>query len=141
VHKLIYQQDEWDCGPTSLVNALALRGRATEWSSAVRWVGATSEKGTSAAGMMRALDWLRIGYTQFSSADKRRSWRRLTRTNRPVILPVDLDEHWVILVSGVGHRVVVWDPNPTVGLMVYGCAEFCRRWLSPTKKFYGIFLT
>ena len=149
--KLLLQKEPWDCGPTCLLNALALRGRSIDWESAVRWTKATPEKGTSAAKLKMALKWLRVPYTEYLSDDIRRSWTRLTRTNRPAFLCVDKNVHWVLLVGGVGRRIIVWDPDPLGGngMCVYGRAEFLQRWVdmdAPKRhstergRVYGIYL-
>lgn len=133
---LILQPNRWVCGPTSLVNLMALRGRAIGLEASIRWTGATPEKGTPAAALKRALDWLKVPCVEYSSPGLRRSWGRLTRSSRPGLLSVDKDEHWVLLMSGVGRRILVWDP--LVGLCVYGRAEFMSRWVSPVGRFYGL---
>lgn len=135
---LLKQKYGWDCGPTCLINALCLRGRIVEWDDAVRWLKATEANGTSAAALKRVLGWLRVPYKEYSSPGLKRSWSKLTHMTLPAILPVDLDDHWILVVSGVGRRIVVFDPE--VGLGVYGRKEFMSRWVNCFGKFYGIFL-
>jgi ABC-type bacteriocin/lantibiotic exporter with double-glycine peptidase domain len=141
MRRLQAQAFDWDCGPTSLLNALILRGLHINPKDAVRWTKASETKGTSAANLMRTLKWLKVPFVQYSSVDARRSWRRLAKTNSPAILCVDSDEHWILLVSGVKRRIVVWDPDVGGGMMVYGRSEFMRRWVNETThRAYGIFI-
>ena len=53
----------------------------------------------------------------------------------PAVLCFDNDEHWVLLVAGLGRRVLVFDPEK--GLGIYARRDFMARWVTDGRV-YGI---
>lgn len=129
------QKTTYDCGPTALHGALKIYGRKARYADLLRWAGTTPEKGTSAAGLKRALDRIKIAYTEYSSRSRKSSWNWARRQQGPSVLCFDNDEHWVLLVAGLGRRVLIFDPE--VGLVIYSRRDFLSRWVTDGRV-YGI---
>lgn len=129
------QKTQYDCGPTALHGALKLYGRKTRLKDLLRWAGTTPERGTSAAGLKRALDRIGIPYREYQSRSRKLSWDWARRQLLPAVLCFDNDEHWVLLVAGLGRRVLIFDPE--VGLRIYARRDFLARWVT-NGRVYGI---
>lgn len=131
------QRSHYDCGPTALHGALKLCGRKAKYDDLVRWAGSTEEKGTPAVGIKRALEKLKVPFTEYRSSNRMKAWRWARLQTQPAILCFDNDEHWVLLCAGTGRRVLVFDPE--AGLRVYSRKDFMGRWVTG-RNVYGILL-
>lgn len=131
------QKTNYDCGPTALHGALKLYGRTVRYKDVVRWAGTTEAKGTSAAGLKRVLDHLEIPYSEYSSRSRKCGWDWARRQQLPAVLCFDNDEHWVLLMAGLGRRVLVFDPE--TGLAIYSRKDFLARWVTDGRV-YGLAL-
>lgn len=127
------QRANYDCGPAALHGALKLYGRQVRYNSLVRWAGTTEANGTSAAGLKRALERLGVPYTEYTSRSRRLSWRWACKQTSPSVLCFDNDEHWVLLMAGLGRRVLVFDPE--TGLQVYSRQDFLARWVTEGRVY------
>ena len=133
---LEHQKTGSDCGPTALHGALKLLGIKAYYQDVYRLAGTDPDKGTSAAGLKRALEALKVSLKEYSTRNSQSAWNWIRKQTQPTILAVDNDDHWVLLIAGMGRRVVIFDPEQ--GLMVYGRRDFMARWTSPSGGFYGI---
>jgi len=131
------QQHDYDCGPAALRAALQLYGRQVQHADLCRWAGTTAEKGTSAAGLKRALEHLAVPFSEYQSRSRSASWAWARRQTSPVVLCFDADQHWVLLMAGLGRRVLIFDPE--LGVRVQGRASFLKRWVTDGRV-YGISL-
>lgn len=127
------QKTDSDCGPAALHGALKLYGRKVRYVDLVRWAGTTVEKGTPAVGLKRVLDRLRIPFSEYQSQSRHTAWRWARRQTQPAVLCFDGDEHWVLLVAGLGRRVLVFDPER--GLEIYSRADFMSRWVTAGRVY------
>lgn len=130
------QKTDSDCGPTALHGALKLYGVKAYYQDVYRLAGTDPEKGTSAAGLKRALESLKVPLKEYSSKSRPAAWNWIRHQSHPTILSVDSDNHWILLIAGSGRRVTVFDPE--LGIRIYGRKEFLNRWVNPIGGFYGI---
>ena len=128
VDALELQKEAYDCGVAALHGALKLYGRRVRYDHLQRWAGTTPAKGTSAAGLKRALERLGIPFTEYQSRSRHTAWRWARKQLTPAVLCFDNDEHWVLLVAGLGRRVLVFDPEK--GLGIYARRDFMARWVT-----------
>src|SRR4051812_3478506 len=105
------QTADFDCGPTALRGALQLFGRKVNLRDLTRWAGTTPARGTPAVGLKRALDKVGVTFREYASKSRLRAWRWARRQTSPAVLSFDNDEHWVLLVAGLGRTVVIFDPE------------------------------
>jgi ABC-type bacteriocin/lantibiotic exporter with double-glycine peptidase domain len=127
------QKSGHDCGPTALHGALKLYGRKTRYKDIYRWAGTTEAKGTPAAGLKRVLERLEIPFREYTSKSRRVSWDWARRQVQPAVLCFDNDEHWVLMVAGLNHRVVIHDPEK--GVQIYARKDFMARWVTAGKVY------
>lgn len=135
MNALQLQKWSWDCGPTALQGALTLWGKKTKHTDLCRWAGSTPSKGTSAAGLKRVLERLHVPFREYCSKSRRASWDWARNLRTPAVLSFDADEHWILLVAGVGRRVMVYDPE--YGYCIYNRQDFLSRWVHEGRC-YGI---
>lgn len=101
-----YQTRSYTCGPAAVVNALRLFGVEVPEAQVAKAAGTTSEDGTGVRGLKRALKGLGC------AAAPVRTWRklmRLVRSGTPVILHLDDELHWVLVLGCLGDRLIIFD--------------------------------
>lgn len=126
-----------DCGAAALAALLKLLGKTVPYADLLMAAGTTDSRGTSSAGIMRAMKELKVKHIEMQFEDRADAWSWASALGRsgPAILSFDRDEHWVLLVAGYGSRVLVFDPE--VGTRVMGRQALLKRW-SMDGRFYAI---
>ena len=143
-----YQTNRASCGPAALSNALEALGIARTEAELITLTGQNAN-GTSPRQLIRAIK--SIGSVEATlSGDVFKVtrageaevalWHCISERGRPVILCVDVHEHWVCAVGYIGGRFVVLDSAETGLVFYYTGEELAERWVGPNGGFYGIIL-
>lgn len=130
------QADGYSCGAVSVLNAIAALGGAAEIDHIKRLAG-TNTKGTSEAGILRALRALGYRATAYRSHSEDAAWKWLNKyLDQPIILSVDAHRHWLTIYGTHTERVLAIDSGSDamskndMGLFLYNKAELLARWRS-----------
>ena len=132
------QRRRSSCGAACIKNALRLLGtRVTE--AKCRRLCGTTEAGTDeleiAAGL-KALGYTHEPFTCRRGGPAVDALRQHLTSGYPVILCVDLDDHWVLACQLYGVDVVVHDP--ATGLRIVSEVALAGRWVSGKGEYYGM---
>lgn len=107
---MLFQLEDYDCGPASLVNCAAAFGRKISLKRACKLAG-TTEDGTDEKGMLRALSKLGFEGTEFqtsSQVDALRWLKAQLLQGNVAILIVEKNGHWATTIGLLGSDRVVY---------------------------------
>ena len=100
-----YQTRSYTCGPAAAVNALRLYGVAIPEAQVAKLAGTTSD-GTDDRGLMKALRKLGCKPSAVKLTSK---IAKRVMSGVPVILHLDNELHWVVIIGCLGRDFVVFD--------------------------------
>ena len=100
-----YQTRSYTCGPAAAVNALRLYGLQVPELQLAKLAGTTSE-GTDEKGLMRALRKLGAAPTAVWLTS---TVRRRVQAGIPVIIHLDEELHWVVVIGLLGDSLIAFD--------------------------------
>lgn len=107
-----YQQRPSSCGAAALGNALEAIG-ISKTQDELEKLSGTTNKGTSANGLLKALRLLGIPRLVMHTRDSRRllqyTFRQIKNLGNPFILSVDNWKHWVAFVGFLGTKYIIID--------------------------------
>ena len=139
------QKESYDCGVAALRTLLSLHGIRASEARIWRWAGTTKADGTKVTGLMKAIEKagltparIIVSDTKPDEALKHVS-RIVIRANGdfahiPAIIPVDNDQHWIVVVGFSGRRYLVWDPEGSI--KTYTKKQLLTRWKSPAGHYF-----
>jgi ABC-type bacteriocin/lantibiotic exporter with double-glycine peptidase domain len=138
------QRTNYDCGPTCFANTLNILGYDIKIQQANELCGLTSE-GTDSTDLIRAFDKYGFDGREKTCFSRERALDWLIRdTNKglPVIISVDDDSHWALVLRAGSNRIQIFDPDDEEPTLV-GKRELIDRWEyfednSIRSKFNGI---
>ena len=131
-----FQEEDFDCGPASLVNIAAAFGRKVSLARAGKVAG-TTESGTDEKGMLRGLSKLGFEGTEFQTSiqSEAMSWLKgQLLLGYPTILVVEKNDHWAIAAGLLGDRIVYIDSadyeqnKRENGIYVYSQRKVANLW-------------
>lgn len=107
------QKTNYDCGPTCFANALNMLGYDIKIDQANKLCNLTKH-GTDSDDLIKAFE--RYGFEGREkvhyNADKAWEWLQTdTAQGLPVILSVDTDTHWILVLRAGKNRVQILDPD------------------------------
>ena len=106
-----FQTKSFTCGPAAAVNALRLYGIIVPELHVAKLAGTTSE-GTDERGLMRGLRKLgcRPSTTSLTSTVRKR-----VLAGTPVIIHLDEELHWVVVIGVLGTNLIAFDSDRSKG--------------------------
>jgi len=107
------QRSSNDCGPTCFANALNILGYDIKISQANELCSLTKD-GTDSTDLTNAFDRYGFECKDKTYRSKKRAWDWLIKdTNKglPVIIGVDADTHWVLVLRASKQEAQILDPN------------------------------
>src|SRR3990167_7967228 len=138
-------QDEPNgCGAAALCNALQAVGQSLSLEAAAKLAG-TSNEGTSAAGLLKALKTLGYHASTVLTESPDGAWAALCGNllmGLPVILCVAHEDHWVTAIGLLGGLVLIAAPADAGVVSTYTRAGVLAWWSSGGRKptYFGISL-
>lgn len=136
-----FQDTQSNCGPASLLNALAALGIHRTQEELATLCKTTGTDGTSPRNLQNAIRVL--GRDPVVINERREdvavlwldAWLRM---GRPVILCVDGGTHWVTAIGTLGYtRVLVADPADNELVLSYDRSVLVSRWVQ-NGRYYGV---
>lgn len=136
-----FQDNQSNCGPASLSNALQALGITRTQDECARLCKTTGTDGTSAKNLLSAAR--AVGRDPLVLNERRADVAMLfldnwLRMGRSAVLVVDDNSHWVAAVGLLGDRVLVADPADNELVLTYSRAKLADRWGGP--RYYGVVL-
>ncbi len=128
-----YQTRSYTCGPASIVNALMLFGRVVP-EAVVASLAGTTNAGTSEHGLIKALRKLEYNPAVIKSV---RGVRNRVLDGTPVIVHLDEELHWVVIIGCLGKNFIAFDSDPSI----YNKQENGVRVIYPSElgtKVFGV---
>lgn len=105
-----YQTRSYTCGPAAAVNALRLYGLQVPEAHVAKLAKTTSD-GTDEKGLMRALRKLGAAPTAVWLTS---TVRRRVQAGIPVIIHLDEELHWVVVIGCLGENLIAFDSQRSV---------------------------
>lgn len=105
-----YQTRSYTCGPAAAVNALRLYGLQVPEAHVAKLAKTTSD-GTDEKGLMRALRKLGAAPTAVWLTS---TVRRRVQAGIPVIIHLDEELHWVVVIGCLGDSLIAFDSQRTL---------------------------
>ncbi|WP_260606542.1 cysteine peptidase family C39 domain-containing protein, partial [Enterococcus faecalis] len=125
--KIIYQQDEKDCGVACV--AMILKHYKSEIPiHKLRELSGTDLEGTSAFGLKKTFE--RIGFDVPAIQSDSEVWKEKDLP-LPLIAHVLIDNkymHYVVIYEIKGETLLIADPDPTKGKIKKTIKEFSKEW-------------
>lgn len=102
-----YQSRTYTCGPAAVANALRVYGcKFTEAQIAI--AAGTTRDGTDDKGLLRAL---RLFRCKPKVINRLTSVRKYVRAGTPVIIHLDEELHWVVVIGCIGKNLIAFDSD------------------------------
>lgn len=108
------QRGNSDCGPTCFANALNILGYDIKISQANELCGLTKD-GTDSSDLIKAFDKYGFECKEKFYRNQKRAWSWLvkdTSQGLPIILGVDDDSHWLLVLRAGKYEAQILDPGP-----------------------------
>ena len=105
-----FQTRSYTCGPAAAVNALRLYGLHVPEAHLAKLAGTTSE-GTDERQLMRALRKLGCSPT---AVWRTSTVRKRVQAGTPVIIHLDAELHWVVVIGCLGDNLIAFDSQRTI---------------------------
>lgn len=140
------QTTDFNCGPTSLHNALWLLGKRVPIRTVQKLCQTDPKLGTDEYKIINAITSLGYksvihNFTSFQEFEQSSSF------SFPAICAVDNSSHWIVLLGMVGDRYIVLDSSNSQknikknGIWSYSTKEWAKRWKDKkSKTFFAITL-
>lgn len=128
-----YQTRPFTCGPAAIANALRIYGRKVPEAQIAKLAGTTAN-GTDDRGIIKALRQLECKPTVVGLTS---TVRKRVLAGLPVIIHLDEELHWVVVIGCLGRNFIAFDSDPSH----HNKKEHGVRIISPEelgKKVYGV---
>lgn len=138
------QRTGYWCGIASIANALEMLGIKRTQREIAKLCDVTPAAGTDETEMKRALLANGVQIDEWHSANRVASYcwlRDCLNFGWPVILCVDLDDHWLTAIGLCGQRFVLFDPSRNTGVEVHDASSLASRWKNEDDIYYGLAVT
>ena len=143
-----YQELEWSCGPSAIVNAARALGKRIAERRVRKLAGCKRDEGTDDWQMLDAIRALELVAEPLLTEDRTAAWaliRSSVLAGRPVVICIDNWQHWTTVIGVVGDRVLLVDPTfakgnqQENGVHSLNKTELLRRWKHRhLGQWYGI---
>ena len=141
-----FQETKSSCGAAAIRNVLKCFGQNVG-EHRLRQIAGTDDDGTTEEGVITALTALGYKSEVHDSSkvsEAKEVVARAVKSESPLIVAVDKDTHWAVIVGMLGKRYILVDSERTVknkkenGVHVVTTRELLRRWRKPDGTMYAI---
>jgi ABC-type bacteriocin/lantibiotic exporter with double-glycine peptidase domain len=144
------QNDSFSCGIYAIINAAKCFDIHLTKKDVVKYSNTTRKNGTSEKGIIRALKNNNFNADDFKFFYKTCALKKINEeleNSNPVIISVDNDNHWCVLVGTLGKKYIVFDSDGAKynklesGIQLVTVSDLVERWANRNKEFYCIIVS